>query len=99
MELSRINDKEFERICRENRDLRIEQSKEGDVTIMPGNGGLDGIRIFELAGQPGRWDLKYRAGVVQLVNFVCFAKRCEAFAGFVLGEKRTLGYINERTAR
>lgn len=42
--LKPINDDEFLILSRENQDLQIEMTKDGDLVIMPGTGGLTGNR-------------------------------------------------------
>lgn len=60
---TKLNDEQFEMFCRQNPELRIEQSKEGELIVMPGTGGLTGNRNFLLTGRFGIWVEKDATGV------------------------------------
>lgn len=53
--LKKLNEEEFEQFCYDNRDMRIELTKEGDLIVMPPTGGETGIRNFSLITQFGIW--------------------------------------------
>jgi Uma2 family endonuclease len=53
--LKKLNEEEFEQFCCENKDMRIELTKEGDLMVMPPTGGETGIRNFSLITQFGIW--------------------------------------------
>ena len=55
---TKLNDEEFERFCLQNPELRIEQTKEGEIVIMPPTGGTTGIRNFALIFEFGKWQMK-----------------------------------------
>jgi len=48
-------DEEFFEFCQQNRDLRIERTKEGELIIMPPTGGGTGIRNAKLISRLGAW--------------------------------------------
>jgi Uma2 family endonuclease len=50
-----FTDDEFFEFCQLNKDLRIERTAEGDLTIMPPTGGETGIRNFKLIVSVGEW--------------------------------------------
>lgn len=50
-----MSDREFFEFCQLNRDWRIEQTREGDIIIMPPTGGETGRRNFTLAGLFSIW--------------------------------------------
>jgi hypothetical protein len=50
-----MNDEDFTKLCRLNRDLRIERTREGDLIIMPPTGGETGRRSFNLMAVFGEW--------------------------------------------
>jgi Uma2 family endonuclease len=52
-----ITDTEFEALCRENRDIRLERTKEGAVRMNPPTGGWTGRGNQEIARQLGNWSL------------------------------------------
>lgn len=53
--LKKLNEEDFEQFCYDNRDMRIELTKEGDLIVMPPTGGETGIRNFSLIVQFGTW--------------------------------------------
>ena len=50
-----LDDKQFEELCRRNRDLRIEMTAEGDLIIMPPTFGRTGNRNAKLTQRFGNW--------------------------------------------
>ena len=58
-----MSDDQFFALCQQNRDLRIEQTKEGDWIIMPPTGGETGSRNNDLARQLGTWALQDDTGI------------------------------------
>ena len=52
-----ITDAEFEALCRDNRDIRLERTKEGAVRMNPPTGGWTGRGNQEIARQLGNWSL------------------------------------------
>ncbi len=53
--LRKLDDDDFFEFCQANRDLRIEQTKEGEIIIMPPTGGETGGRNFDLSGEFRNW--------------------------------------------
>ena len=51
----RMTDDEFNDLCRSNPDLRIEQTAEGEILIMPPTGGETGYRNSDLGAQLTNW--------------------------------------------
>ncbi len=76
----KVTDEEFFELCRQNPDLRLEMSKEGDIVIMPPTGGETSRQNFNLNTDLGIWARRDGTGV-------CF----ESNALFVLpsGAKRS----------
>lgn len=58
----RFTDDEFWDFCRQNDDLRIEMTKEGDVIIMPPTGANTGERNSEINFQLKLWAKKDKSG-------------------------------------
>ncbi len=58
----RFTDDEFWDFCRQNADLRIEMTKEGDVIIMPPTGSETGDRNAEITMQLRIWAKKDKRG-------------------------------------
>ena len=56
-------DDEFFEFCRQNDDLRIEQTAQGEWIIMPPTGGETGSRNSEVSRQLGNWARQGDAGV------------------------------------
>jgi Uma2 family endonuclease len=56
-------DDAFFDLCRRNAELRIEQTAEGDLIIMPPAGGETGYRNAEIIAQLGNWAKRDGAGV------------------------------------
>ena len=57
------NDEYFE-FCRQNQDLRIETTKDGDLIIMPPTGGETSVKNSEIVIQLGIWARKNKKGKV-----------------------------------
>ena len=58
-----MSDREFFEFCQLNRDWRLEQTREGDIIIMPPTGGETGRRNFTLIGLFSAWVEKEGAGI------------------------------------
>ncbi len=61
--LEKISDDEFEKFCRQNPDVELELTKEGELVIMPPTGGKTGHRNFSLIVKFGNWAEKDRSGL------------------------------------
>ncbi len=61
--LKPINDDEFLKLSRENQDLQIEMTKDGDLIIMPGTGGLTGNRNARIIARAVIWAEQDGTGV------------------------------------
>ena len=59
-----VTDAEFEALCRENRDIRLERTKEGIVRMNPPTGGFTGSGNQEIAGQLYQWWRTHQKGRV-----------------------------------
>jgi Uma2 family endonuclease len=68
-----ITPEQFEELCSEYDDLRLELTSTGELIVMPPTGSQTGKRNFDLTYQLGAWCRKHRIGV-------CFG----ADAGFTL---------------
>jgi len=60
---TRLSDDELFELCRINRDLRIEQTAEGELIVMSPAGGASGHRNFKLTVAFGVWVEKDGTGV------------------------------------
>ncbi len=58
-----MTDEQFFDFCQENRDLRIERNKYGEISIMPPTGSETGNRNFNLSGQLYVWSEKDGTGI------------------------------------
>lgn len=58
-----FSDDQFFALCLQNRDLRIEQTAEGDLIIMPPTGFGTGRRNNEIARQLGNWAVQDGRGI------------------------------------
>lgn len=58
----KLDEEQLFDLCRLNRDLRIEQTAEGDLEIMPPTGGGMGKRNFKLNALLGAWALQDGTG-------------------------------------
>ncbi len=61
--LNEISDDRFESFCRQNPDVEIEMTKEGELVIMPPTGGTTGNRNFSLIGYFFNWLEKDQSGI------------------------------------
>jgi Uma2 family endonuclease len=59
-----VSDEEFETLCRENRDLRLERTREGAVRMNPPAGGWTSSGNQEIAHQLGNWWTRHERGRV-----------------------------------
>ena len=59
----RLTDAQFEQLCRDNRDLRLELTSKGELIVKPPTGSKTGQRNFSLTSQLGSWVLKNGTGV------------------------------------
>jgi Uma2 family endonuclease len=59
-----ISDAEFEALCRENDNVRLERTKEGAVRMNPPTGGWTGRGNQEIARQIGNWWARHESGSV-----------------------------------
>lgn len=57
------SDEQFFAFCRQNDDLRIEQTAQGDMIIMPPTGGETGSRNNEISRLLGNWAVQDGTGV------------------------------------
>lgn len=53
--MPKFSDEEYAEFCRQNPDLRIERTSEGDLIIMPPTGGKSGAQNFYLTGKFSAW--------------------------------------------
>ncbi len=61
--LKPITDEDFLKLSRENQDLQIEMTKDGDLIIMPGTGGLTGNRNARIIARAVIWAERDASGV------------------------------------
>ncbi len=75
-----LTDEQFEELCRNNRDLRFEQTATGELIIMPPTGWETGNRNIEIAYQVQAWSRTTKLG-----------KAFDSSTGFILpnGAKRS----------
>jgi Uma2 family endonuclease len=59
----RLTAAQFEQVCRDNPDLRLELTSTGGLVVMPPTGSLTGKRNFNLSSQFGIWVEKDGTGV------------------------------------
>jgi Uma2 family endonuclease len=59
-----VSDAEFEALCRENDNIRLERTKEGAVRMNPPTGGWTGSGNHEIARQLGNWQATHDSGRV-----------------------------------
>lgn len=62
--IGEISDEHFEEICRKNRNLRIEQTSEGELIIMPPTLPDTGWRNSDLNTDVNIWNRKSKNGIV-----------------------------------
>lgn len=61
--LTQVTHRQFEELCRDYPDLRLELTSSGDLIVMPPTGTLTGKRCFSLTGQFAIWARKDVTGV------------------------------------
>jgi len=61
--LTQVTHREFERLCAEYPDLRLELTSSGELIVMPPTGYQTGVRNFNLTAQLGAWAKKDDTGV------------------------------------
>jgi len=87
-----ISDAEFEALCRENDNIRLERTKEGAVRMNPPTGGWTGSGNQEISRQLGNWLAAQESGRV-----------FDSSSGFRLPDGSTLSpdasYISEERLR
>jgi len=87
-----VSDAEFEGLCRDNPDLRLERTREGAVRMNPPTGGWTSSANQEISGQLYGWWLTYERGRVFDSN-----------GGFRLADGSTLSpdasYVSEERLR
>lgn len=59
-----LTDDVFEQLCRQNPDLRLERSAQGELIAMPPAGSETGYRNADLLGQLWQWNRQMQLGVV-----------------------------------
>jgi Uma2 family endonuclease len=59
----RLTGAQFEQLCRDNRDLRLELTSQGELIVMPPTGSKTGQRNSNLTSQIASWALKNGNGV------------------------------------
>ncbi len=57
-----VTPEQFDRLCIDNPDLRLELTKDGELIILPLVGGESGERILELAANVGLWNRQSNLG-------------------------------------
>jgi len=58
-----VTPEQFERLCQEYRDLRLELTSTGELIVMPGTGALTGMRNSDLTYQLMAWTKNDGSGV------------------------------------
>ena len=58
-----VTPEQFEQLCQEYRDLRLELTSTGELIVMPGTGGQTGIRNSDLNYQLRAWTINDGSGV------------------------------------
>lgn len=77
--LTTFSDDEFFAFCQANRDLRMERSASGEITIMTPAGFVSSAQSLEVQFQLAAWNKKYKLGRV-----------AESSAGYVMPDGATL---------
>lgn len=62
--IGEISDRQFEKICRKNRDFKIEQTAEGELIIMPPTLPDSGWRNTKLTTRTEIWSDFHKSGIV-----------------------------------
>lgn len=87
-----VSDAEFEALCRENDNVRLERTKEGAVRMNPPTGGWTGSGNQEISRQLGNWQANTESGRV-----------FDSSSGFRLPDGSTLSpdasYLSEERLR
>ncbi|MGB3403305.1 MAG: Uma2 family endonuclease [Microcoleaceae cyanobacterium] len=60
--ISGLTDEQFYQICRDNLDIKFERNSQGEILIISSSGGETGIRNFDIIGQFGSWNNRYKLG-------------------------------------
>ena len=58
-----MTDEQFFQLCQDNRDLRFERNRNGDILIMPPTGGETGNRNSSINYQLYAWNLQNKLGI------------------------------------
>ena len=58
-----VTPEQFERLCQEYQELRLELTSTGELIVMPGTGFETGVRNANLTQQLGTWTIKDDSGV------------------------------------
>ncbi len=58
----KLDQKQFEKLTQNNRNLQLELTAKGELEIMPPTGGETGNRNFEIDGQLWYWNRQYNLG-------------------------------------
>ncbi len=61
--LMHLTEEQFYQLCQANRDLRLELSAKGELSIMPPTAWESGKRNFDLLVQLGIWNRQYQLGI------------------------------------
>ena len=61
--LTHVTHEQFEELCQEYPDLRLELTSSGELIVMPPTGPVTGKRNFDLIVQFGNWAKKDRIGI------------------------------------
>ncbi|WNC85550.1 Uma2 family endonuclease [Thermosynechococcus sp. QKsg1] len=57
-----VTPEQFDQLCRDNPDLRLELTKAGELIVMPPTGGQTGAQNFELIVEVGLWNRQTQLG-------------------------------------
>ncbi len=57
-----VTPEQFDQLCIDNPDLRLELTKEGELVVMPPTGGESGRQNFDLAVEVGIWNRQANLG-------------------------------------
>lgn len=58
----RVTPEQFDQLCHDNPDLRLELTKAGELIVMPPTGGQTGAQNFELIVEVGLWNRQTQLG-------------------------------------
>lgn len=59
-----LRDRDFERLCADNPDIKFETTEDGKLIVMPPTGGLTGIKNSDLTYQVYAWNHQTKLGEV-----------------------------------